>query len=110
MPPLTVCASDTIPTVTQILRRRRRPHRRKDSSTATMSPQSQWEYDYVSGRSVPGDGRVDFVNGLPPNANFKQVSLGSRHAKQMCWEADGGSWGQIWEEVVIQLQNYQDLR
>ena len=69
-----------------------------------------YEYDYVNGRAVPGDGRIDFNKAFPPNfAPYKQIALDSPHAKQMCWEEKGGSWGTIYREVVDQAERYLDL-
>ena len=40
-----------------------------------------WEYDYVNGRSVPGDGRIDFVKAFPEiELNMKKISLDTLHA------------------------------
>lgn len=100
LPPLVVCATNTIPTVNQILRRRRKEDK-------VYSPSCAWEYDYVSGRSVPGDGRIDFDKSFPPKGTpYKQVCLDSMHAKQMCWEENGGSLGTIWAEVTKQIETY----
>jgi len=104
MPPLVICASDAIPTVNQILRRRKKKGDDEGSDDVGL-----WEYDYSSGRSVPGDGRIDFDKAFPKIAvPIKKVALSSLHAKQMTWEDNGGSWGEIWDEVVTQLQSYDE--
>ena len=51
MPDLVVCQTNTVPTVNQILRRRKQ-------SNGENFLSNTWEYDYISGRSVPGDGRI----------------------------------------------------
>jgi len=106
LPPFVACATDAVPTVNQILRRRKL----SSQNTVTRKGRSsvnQWEYDYVSGRSVPGDGRIDFDKAFPPGfVSHKKVALDSAHAKQMCWEESGGNWGKIYEEVVEQAENY----
>lgn len=103
-PPLVACASDTIPTVNQILRRKRQ------TSTIKLMDRDRlntWEYDYVNGRSVPGDGRIDFDKAFPPSfIAHKKITLDSAHAKQMCWEESGGSFGRVYQEVVEQITNY----
>mmetsp|Transcript_10547 Transcript_10547/g.21935 ORF Transcript_10547/g.21935 Transcript_10547/m.21935 type:complete len:857 (+) Transcript_10547:326-2896(+) len=106
-PPLVACATNTIPTVNQILRRKRQTPK----STSTIStrkgrnPWNDWEYDYINGRSVPGDGRIDFDKAFPPEfVPHKVVALDSAHAKQMCWEDSGGSWGTISNEVILQIE------
>lgn len=53
MPDLVVCQTNTIPTLNQILRRRKTASKDHDEETSCA-----WEYDYISGRSVPGDGRI----------------------------------------------------
>jgi hypothetical protein len=53
MPDLVVCQTNTIPTLNQILRRRKTASDDHNEETSCA-----WEYDYVSGRSVPGDGRI----------------------------------------------------
>jgi hypothetical protein len=65
-----------------------------------------WEYDYVNGRAVPGDGRIDYDKAFPPFVSHKRVTLDSAHAKQMCREENGGSWGTIYNEVVEQAERY----
>lgn len=49
VPPLVVCATNSIPTVNQILRRDRQSNLDEDKRSIC-----KYEYDYVSGRSVPG--------------------------------------------------------
>jgi hypothetical protein len=53
MPDLVVCQTNTIPTLNQILRRRKTASDDHNEETSCA-----WEYDYISGRSVPGDGRI----------------------------------------------------
>jgi len=84
----------------------------KDDMAATSAPPQivscQWEYDYASGRTVPGDGRIDYDKSFPPAGTlFKTVDLNSLHAKQFCWEDSGGDLGTVWKEVNEQLQNYE---
>ena len=107
-PPFVSCASDAVPTVNQILRRRRKPISFNLSMTRKGRQQTNpWEYDYVNGRSVPGDGRIDFDKAFPPDfVPHKRIILDSAHAKQMCWEESGGSWGQVYDEVVDQVEQY----
>ena len=105
-PPFVACQTDKIPTVNQILRRKRQQSAgtltRKGRSTSNM-----WEYDYINGRSVPGDGRIDFDKAFPPSfIAHKKVTLDSPHAKQMCWEESGGSFATIYKEVVDQITEY----
>mmetsp|Transcript_31186 Transcript_31186/g.65756 ORF Transcript_31186/g.65756 Transcript_31186/m.65756 type:complete len:693 (-) Transcript_31186:15-2093(-) len=100
-PPIVACASDAIPTVNQILRRKRKI---SPQDTAKRNP---WEYDYVNGRSVPGDGRIDFDKAFPPSfVSHERIALNSAHAKQMCWEESGGSFGLIYGEVEEQANMY----
>ncbi len=120
-PKLVICASDTIPTVNQILRRRvETTSTRSDeveynvynddkvNSKGSNSNQCLWEYDYTNGRSVPGDGRIDFDKAFPEiDVHVKKISLTSLHAKQMCWEDFGGNFGTIWNEVREQLKEYE---
>jgi len=107
LPPMVACASDSVATVNQILRRRREPRPSGATTEKGRSPENAWEYDYVSGRAVPGDGRIDFDKAFPPSfVPAKRVTLDSAHAKQMCWEESGGSWGKIYEEVVAQVEEY----
>eukprot|EP01082_Thalassiosira_pseudonana_P004106 g3787.t1 g3787 contig13:160472-160936(+) len=68
---------------------------------------NEYEYDYINGRSVPGDGRIDFDKAFPPAfVPHTRFSLSSAHAKQMCWEESGGSWGTVYSEVVKQAEEY----
>ena len=98
-PPLVVCASDKVPTVNQILRRR-------NSHLSPKNP-NKWEYDYINGRSVPGDGRIDYDRAFPLSfIDHKKVVLNSAHAKQMCWEESGGDLAKIYNEVVDQITDY----
>ena len=107
LPPLVACASDAIPTVNQILRRRRTPSPYIALTRKGRHPLNPWEYDYVNGRAVPGDGRIDFDKAFPPSfVSHKRVALNSAHAKQMCWEENGGSWGTIYREVFEQAERY----
>ena len=101
-PPLVVCASDKVPTVNQILRR-------KNWHLSTKP--NKWEYDYINGRSVPGDGRIDHDRAFPPSfIDYKKVVLDSAHAKQMCWEESGGDFAKIYCEVADQIADYIDRR
>lgn len=110
-PPLTICASDAVPTRNQIARRRRR---RAGAATDDADAENTWEYDYVSGRAVPGDGRVDYDKAFPywlpkdrdGNDLYEKVPLRSLHAKQMCWEKSGGDLETISEKVDEQLSAY----
>ncbi len=94
-PNLTICATNTVPTVNQILRRRKDSsdqslEEQSDSSSSSLRSSCTWEYDYVSGRSVEGDGRIDFAKAFPEiELNMKKIPLDSLHAKQMCWEDSG---------------------
>ena len=107
LPPLVTCASDAIPTVNQILRRWRTPSPYTALTRKGRHLLNPWEYDYVNGRAVPGDGRIDFDKAFPPSfVSHKRVALNSAHAKQMCWEENGGSWGTIYREVVEQAERY----
>ena len=54
IPPLVACASDAVPTVNQILRRRRKPSPYTALTRKGRHPMNPWEYDYVNGRAVPG--------------------------------------------------------
>ncbi len=117
-PNLVMCGSNAFPTVNQVLRRRRRRQkgRRKNEGKASsfMSPflsssssfssstrQCTWEYDYASGRSVPGDGRIDYIGTYPYlDLNMKKVVIDSRHFKQMCWE-DSGKFLEVVLYLVI---------
>jgi len=78
------------------------------TSSSSQIPSCRWEYDYASGRTVPGDGRIDYAKSFPPaGTTFKTVDLGSPHAKQCCWEASGGDLGTVWKQVNEQLRDYQ---
>jgi hypothetical protein len=89
-------ASNAVPTVNQILRRRRKLTTNAALTRKGRPQLNPYEYDYVNGRAVPGDGRIDFNKAFPPKfAPHKQIALDSPHAKQMCWEEKGGSWGTI---------------
>jgi pimeloyl-ACP methyl ester carboxylesterase len=93
-PQLVLCATDTLPTVNQILRREKK---RDDTGIhVNIIGANQYdhdsgahEYDYTSGRSVPGDGRIDFDKAFPDNVPHKKVHLSSKHSKQMCRQAEG---------------------
>eukprot|EP00587_Corethron_hystrix_P009306 CAMPEP_0113325166 /NCGR_PEP_ID=MMETSP0010_2-20120614/17557_1 /TAXON_ID=216773 ORGANISM="Corethron hystrix, Strain 308" /NCGR_SAMPLE_ID=MMETSP0010_2 /ASSEMBLY_ACC=CAM_ASM_000155 /LENGTH=370 /DNA_ID=CAMNT_0000184841 /DNA_START=158 /DNA_END=1267 /DNA_ORIENTATION=+ /assembly_acc=CAM_ASM_000155 len=102
LPPLTVCA-------TEILRRTKVPNQANDISRRRKDRHADnaWEYDYVSGTSVPGDGRIDYDKAFPPlGVEYKEVRLTSAHSKQMCREDKDGDLETIWREVELQLQNY----
>ena len=110
IPPIVAMASNAVPTVNQILRRRRKLTTNAALTRKGRPQLNPYEYDYVNGRAVPGDGRIDFNKAFPPNfAPHKQIALDSPHAKQMCWEEKGGSWGTIYREVVDQAERYLDL-
>jgi hypothetical protein len=80
--------------------------RRQNTNNAKVN---MYEYDYTNGRSVPGDGRIDYDKAFPPSSiAFKKVTLDSAHAKQMCWEESGGSFARIYQEVVEQVTEYLD--
>lgn len=109
IPPFVACQTNTVPTINQVLRRRRQTSTRNTVTRKGRSPLNPWEYDYINGRSVPGDGRIDYDKAFPPSfVTHKRVTLDSPHAKQMCWEESGGSWGKIYEEVVIQAEEYME--
>ncbi|KAI2510956.1 hypothetical protein MHU86_3428 [Fragilaria crotonensis] len=91
IPPLAVGASNTKPTINQILRR--------------TSKNGSFEYDYSSGRSVPGDGRINFTGAFPP-VRHKAFELQSLHTKQFIWEDHGGDLGTLLREVEDQLAMY----
>ncbi|KAL9185476.1 hypothetical protein ACHAXT_003253 [Thalassiosira profunda] len=96
-PPLVAMASDAVPTVNQIIRRRKQTAAQNSVTRKGRSPLNPWSYDYVSGRSVPGDGRIDFDKAFPPGfVEHKRIALDSKHASQMCWEESGGSLGTIY--------------
>ena len=84
-PPFVACATDKIPTVNQILRRRRHaPLKPPVLTRKERNPLNEWEYDYINGRSVPGDGRIDFDKAFPPEfITHKVVTLDSAHVS--CW-------------------------
>lgn len=106
-PPFVACASYDVPTVNQVLRRRRKSSSQNKVTRKGRSPLNAWEYDYVSGRAVPGDGRIDYDKAFPPGfVSHKRIKLSSAHAKQMCWEESGGSLGRVYEEVVEQAEEY----
>ena len=49
----------------------------------------------------------DFDKSFPPAGfDYKKVALDSLHAKQMCWEENGGSFGAIMQEVTEQLEQH----
>ncbi len=97
-PPLVICATDTIPTVNQVLRTR---------ANSENDGEFKFEFDYTNGRSVPGDGRIDFDKAFPSNNTpCKRLSLDSKHSKQMCKQVSGGDWEKIWEEVLNQMNSY----
>ncbi|KAL7517224.1 hypothetical protein ACHAWX_002159 [Stephanocyclus meneghinianus] len=109
-PPFVACASDKIPTVNQILRRKKQQSSTKNTNALTRKGRSTsniWEYDYINGRSVPGDGRIDYDKAFPPSfIAHKKITLDSTHAKQMCWEESGGSLSVVYKEVVEQVTEY----
>jgi hypothetical protein len=109
-PPFVACASDKIPTVNQILRRKKQQPSTKNTIALTRKGRSTsniWEYDYINGRSVPGDGRIDYDKAFPPSfIAHKKVTLDSTHAKQMCWEESDGSLSVVYKEVVEQVTEY----
>lgn len=106
-PPMVAFASDAVPTVNQILRRKRKSTPEIPMTRKGRSPFNPWEYDYINGRAVPGDGRIDFDKAFPPGfVSHKRFALDSAHAKQMCWEESGGNWGKIYEEVIDQAEEY----
>lgn len=91
IPPLAVGASNTKPTINQILRR--------------TNKSGGFDYDYCSGRSVPGDGRINFT-GAFPLVRHKAFELQSLHAKQFIWEDHGGDLGTLLRKVEEQLATY----
>lgn len=93
IPPLAVGASNTKPTINQILRRR--------------NGSGGFDYDYSSGRSVPGDGRINFSGAFPP-VRHRAFKLQSLHAKQFLWEGHGGDLGSLLREVEHQLATYSE--
>ena len=108
IPPLVVCASNTIPTVNQILRRRRKRtqecimNKNRDGSR-TDRYDCGYEYDYVSGRRVPGDGRLYFTGSFPP-CDHVPVQIQAPHAKQFLLENAGGDL-----ETILRLVEEQAL-
>eukprot|EP00956_Cyclotella_meneghiniana_P031052 scaffold80420_cov49-Cyclotella_meneghiniana.AAC.6 len=110
-PPFVACASDKVPTVNQILRRKRQLPTTLNHTGGNKSVLNKWEYDYINGRSVPGDGRIDYDKAFPPSfIAHKKVTLDSAHAKQMCWEESGGSFARVYQEVVEQINEYVGCR
>lgn len=117
MPPLTICATDSIPTIHQILRRRRcdsLPSNTGGADPLKSNSSNLYEYDFSSGRSVPGDGRIDFDKAFPDAQNafqydykYKEIRLTSPHVKQMCREDSGGNLEQIWDLVEEQIFNFE---
>lgn len=91
VPPLVVLATNTKPTVNQILRRK--------------SEDKGHEFCYTSGRTVPGDGRINFSGAFPP-LKHKALELQSFHAKQFLWEDSGGDLRKIMAEVDSQIASY----
>lgn len=109
MPPLVVCASNAVPTSTQILRRSKEPD--PELKSDHQQKVSLWEYDYVSGRKAPGDGRIDYANAFPKaDVLFKEVPLDSTHVKQMILEEKGGNLGKVWKEVLEQIESFKKGR
>jgi len=106
-PPFVACQSNTVPTVNQYLRRKRKISTQNQKGQNAFNT---WEYDYLNGRSVPGDGRIDFDKSFPPSfISHKRVTLRSAHAKQMCWEESGGSLNTVYKEVISMTEDYLDL-
>lgn len=120
-PPLVLCATDTVPTVNQVLRRQKQSKSREGAISRNTLESTildttrdngrkdfiEFEYDYVNGRSVPGDGRIDFDKAFPlNNVSYEQIPLGSVHAKQMCWSEAGGDWETVWKAVSEQIYIY----
>jgi pimeloyl-ACP methyl ester carboxylesterase len=95
IPPLVVGATNTIPTINQILRK-------------LTSPKC-FDYDYSSGRAVPGDGRINFSGAFPP-VKHKKFKLQSLHAKQFLWKEHGGDLENILHEVNDQLHIFLSSR
>ena len=109
-PPFVACQSNTIPIVNQYLRRKRKVVSQNTVTRKGRHPFNEWEYDYINGRSVPGDGRIDFDGSFPPSfVSHKRITLGSPHTKQMCWEQSGGSLGTVYKEVISMTEDYLDL-
>jgi hypothetical protein len=106
-PPFVACQSNTVPTVNQYLRRKRKVTTQNQKGQNAFNT---WEYDYLNGRSVPGDGRIDFDKSFPPSfISHKRVTLRSAHAKQMCWEESGGSLNTVYKEIISMTEDYLDL-
>ena len=109
-PPFVACQSNTVPTVNQYMRRKRKTIAQNTVTRKGRHPFNAWEYDYINGRSVPGDGRIDFDKSFPPSfVSHKRVTLKSAHAKQMCWEESGGSLNTVYKEVISMTEDYIDL-
>eukprot|EP00985_Skeletonema_marinoi_P013704 scaffold6847_cov192-Skeletonema_marinoi.AAC.5 len=109
-PPFVACQSNTIPIVNQYLRRKRKVVSQNTVTRKGRHPFNEWEYDYINGRSVPGDGRIDYDGSFPPSfVSHKRITLGSPHTKQMCWEQSGGSLGTVYKEVISMTEDYLDL-
>jgi len=109
-PPFVACQSNTIPIVNQYLRRKRKVISQNTVTRKGRHPFNEWEYDYINGRSVPGDGRIDYDGSFPPSfVSHKRITLGSPHTKQMCWEQSGGSLGTVYKEVISMTEDYLDL-
>lgn len=107
-PPLVLCASDTIPTVNQILRKKSElMHTGLSLGISGDAELGSYVHDYVSGRSVKGDGRIDYDKAFPSNnVPFQKVPLHSPHSKQFCREENGGDFRKIWDEVNNQVETY----
>jgi pimeloyl-ACP methyl ester carboxylesterase len=101
IPPLVVCASDTEPTINQILRRKK-PNSKEENMSSTTNEEIVYEYDYKNGRSVPGDGRIHYAGAFPP-VEHDVVPLQSAHAKQFLWETEGGNLQTIMKLVDDQI-------
>ena len=111
LPPFVACQSNTIPTLNQILRRRRKKPTENIMTRKGRDISNPYEYDYINGRAVPGDGRIDYDKAFPPDfVSHKRVTLDSPHTKQMCWESSSGSLGRVYEEVAHQAEEYLKRR
>jgi len=111
LPPFVACQSNTVPTLNQILRRRRKKPTENIMTRKGRDISNPYEYDYINGRAVPGDGRIDYDKAFPPDfVSHKRVTLDSPHTKQMCWESSSGSLGRVYEEVVHQAEEYLKRR
>jgi hypothetical protein len=109
-PPFVACQSNTIPIVNQYLRRKRKIVAQNLVTRKGRYPFNEWEYDYINGRSVPGDGRIDYDGSFPPSfVSHERITLGSAHTKQMCWEESGGSLGTVYTEVISMTEDYLDV-